>query len=129
VYVSPRTPFLSAARRVAKLLAAAQKRASQSVSHATKGRRRGGVDRVVEAALRARESGAGEVVWVKGTGRACEKVLALAEWFRAKGEYAVVLKTGSVWAVDDVVVAGEDEAGEDTRVRQVSCLEVGVRMK
>jgi len=128
VYVSARTPFLSAAQRVSKLLAAAQQRSAQAAGDA---RRRGG-DRVAEAAaaaVRAAESGGGEVVWVKGTGRACEKVLALAEWFRAKAEYAVVLRTGSVWAVDDVVVAGEDEAGEDTRVRQVSCLEVGVRIK
>ena len=81
------------------------------------------------AALSAGESGGGEIVWVKGTGRACEKVLAIGEWFRGKAEYAVVLRTSSVWAVDDVVSTGEYEAGEDTRVRQVSCLEVGVRTK
>jgi ribonuclease P/MRP protein subunit POP7 len=41
------------------------------------------------------------------------------------------VRTGSVGAVDDVVVKEGEEEGEEmgSRVRRVSCLEVGVRYK
>lgn len=97
-----------------------------------------GGDAILDAAMRAtgqdeRKEGGKEIVWIKGTGRAVEKVLGLAEWFKRResgGRFGVVLRTGSVWAVDDVVRSGEGEGdGEDTRVRQVSCLEVGVWLR
>jgi ribonuclease P/MRP protein subunit POP7 len=63
--------------------------------------------------------------------------LRLAVWFQ--GEEGrdegvnVVVRTGSVGAVDDVVVKEgeeEEEAEEDaTRVRRVSCLEVGISLR
>ena len=86
----------------------------------------------------AKEEG-DEEVWIKGTGRAVEKVLGLAEFFRRTGDVRVRLRTGSVWAVDDVIreygggVQEEEQVQEqaeseipDSRLRQTSMLEVGV---
>lgn len=73
-----------------------------------------------------------EEVLMKGTGRAVERCLAVAGWFMGEegGEkYAVVLRTGSVGAVDDVVSKEEGAEEEGSRVRRVSCLEVGIRLK
>jgi ribonuclease P/MRP protein subunit POP7 len=80
-----------------------------------------------------------EEVWIKGTGRAIEKVLGLAEFFRRSGDVRVRLRTGSVWAVDDVlrehrgelqeeeqVQEGAESEIPDSRLRQTSMLEVGV---
>jgi ribonuclease P/MRP protein subunit POP7 len=78
-----------------------------------------------------------EEILLKGTGRAVEKVLRLAVWFQ--GEEGrdegvnVVVRTSSVGAVDDVVVKKgeeEEEVEEDeTRIRRVSCLEVGISLR
>jgi hypothetical protein len=77
-----------------------------------------------------------EEVWIKGTGKATEKVLELAEFFKRSGDVRVRLRTGSVWAVDDIVMehrGGLQESGEEaeiempeSRLRQTSMLEVGV---
>jgi ribonuclease P/MRP protein subunit POP7 len=90
-----------------------------------------------------RDGGGGEEVIVKGTGRAIEKVLALAAWFRndAQSELGVrvVVRTGSVGAIDDVVprdgaqnaeeAADNADEGDETRIRRVSCLEVGISLR
>lgn len=84
-----------------------------------------------------------EVVWVKGTGRCVQRALQVASFFQGKGDVGVWLRTGSVWAVDDVVVdEDEDDRGDgggdvsedeeeipETRTRQVSVLEVGLWLK
>lgn len=43
----------------------------------------------------------------------------------------VVLRTGSVGAVDDIIHKGAngDEEAEESRVRRVSCLEVGLSLR
>lgn len=70
-----------------------------------------------DAAAAARAS-AVEEVHVKGTGKAVEKVLAVAGWLQdraAEEGVRVMLETGSWWAVDDVeVVDKEDFEAEDT---------------
>jgi ribonuclease P/MRP protein subunit POP7 len=81
----------------------------------------------------------GEEVILKGTGKAIQKVLALAAWFQDEAQsdlgVKVVLRTSSVGAIDDVVHGneeeGEDNVGEveETRVRRVSCLEVGISLR
>jgi ribonuclease P/MRP protein subunit POP7 len=102
----------------------------EGVKAARKGKRDGG-------------GGGGEEVIVKGTGRAIEKVLALAAWFQddAQSELGVrvVVRTGSVGAIDDVVPRdGKQNAeeavdnaheGDETRIRRVSCLEVGISLR
>jgi len=148
---------MSAVRRVRKLLSHAEARARQSVAAKTgKGRARTAEERILAAVLAdterrerkqdniGRNEGDGsleeEVVWIKGTGRAAEKVLGLAEFFKRSGDVRVRLRTGSVWAVDDIVreyrgglQEGEEngrEEGEseipESRLRQTSMLEVGV---
>lgn len=99
--------------------------------------RSGGRDAGKEGAER---DGDDEVL-VVGTGRAIEKTLNVAAWLDRRKELKVSLRTRSVGAVDDVVPVvgeegdaqggdGEDLVAEDmTRVRWVSCLEVGVRMR
>lgn len=80
----------------------------------------------------------GQVVTLKGTGKAIEKVLQLGTWFQdqdAGARFVVNWKTGSVGAVDDVVQKGDDggEEGmsfvEESRIRRVSVLEVDVSLK
>lgn len=70
----------------------------------------------------------GEVV-MKGTGKAIEKTLMLANWWQQQDGVRVVVRTKSVAAVDDIV--GVDKKDEDvgeseSRVRRVSVLEVAV---
>ena len=70
---------------------------------------------------------------LKGTGKAVEKVLALGLFFQGQRDCRIRVGTGSVGAVDDVVVGDEEDAEgdgeEETRVRRVSVMEVGVRLK
>ena len=63
---------------------------------------------------------------MKGTGKAVEMVMRLGVWWGGREDVQVRVGTGSVGAVDDVVEGGEVEG---SRVRRVSCLEVGVRLK
>ncbi|KAK4888057.1 hypothetical protein LTR27_012995 [Elasticomyces elasticus] len=128
VYVSARTPFMSAVKRVEKLLQLSEKRAVQSATTVVKQqgrkRKRGQEDEVLGIAKQVEkakakkrrggdggdedEDAAGEAVLIKGTGRAIEKALEMASWFQQKPEYLVVLKTGSVGAIDDVEVEQDD---------------------
>ncbi|KAK3658336.1 hypothetical protein LTR56_001747 [Elasticomyces elasticus] len=154
VYVSARTPFMSAVKRVEKLLHLSEKRAIQSATTVVKQqgrkRKRGQEDEVLgiakqveKAKAKARRGGdggdddedaAGEAVLIKGTGRAIEKALEMASWFQQKPEYLVVLKTGSVGAIDDVEVEEDDNEGEeggaeekdDSNVGDVSMLDASI---
>lgn len=70
----------------------------------------------------------GVVVTVLATGKAIEKVTQVAAWFERKGEYVVKLQTGSVSALDDI----KDEGSmfeEETRVRQLSSLQVNISLR
>lgn len=49
----------------------------------------------------------GEEVLIKGTGKAIEKVVRLAAWWREQSDVVVVVRTGSVGAVDDVLDTGK----------------------
>jgi len=152
VYVSTSTPFISAVKRVRKLLDVAEKRAVQSskAQPLTKKARReqDGVRAAAEAMVDARGGRQNEAVLIKGTGRAIEKVLNLAVWFQSQVDCRVRFETGSVGAVDDIegfvqhesdTVAGagkeedpmEEERVElpETRVRMTSVLEVAVSLR
>ncbi len=51
---------------------------------------------------------------LKGTGKAIDKVLKLALWFQQREEYAVVLKTGSVAAIDDIEINEDENIGMES---------------
>jgi ribonuclease P/MRP protein subunit POP7 len=128
VYITHRTPFISAVKRIRKLLAHIDARHSQRIVSQTKAVRG---DRILAAAraLENRSADAGadaEVIIVKGAGRAIPKVLSLAAWFGEKGEERgrVELHTKSVSAIDDIL---DEDGDEETRVRGVSVLELHIR--
>lgn len=133
VYISTRTPFMSAVKRVEKLLRLADKRDVQTATtHAQKNKRKrrrdddGGEDEVVAVARgveeereRKRRAGgvSGEEVLIKGTGKAVSKVLEVGAWFLQRdAEFVVRMKTGSVGAVDDVEVPEEEDEVEGERM-------------
>ncbi|CAL3968309.1 unnamed protein product [Diplocarpon coronariae] len=136
VYVSARTPFISTVKRVRAYLEEIEKRAAGSLS--MRGGERG-LLRAIEAGVSGKSGsncGAGnarrEEVLIKGTGKAIEKVLRMAAWWMSQNDVMVVVRTGSVGTVDDIVareVGEEDEEEEISRVRRVSCLEVGISLK
>lgn len=126
---------MSAVQRVRQLLKQVEKRESQSVNaqlvnESNKARRNpngsgrkpgasGRGDRISAAAVTAAErreelvaSGKGEEVVIKATGKAIEKVLSLAEFFRGKERadgLKVVLRTRTLTAIDDVIPRTEEE--------------------
>ncbi|QKX56541.1 uncharacterized protein TRUGW13939_03646 [Talaromyces rugulosus] len=131
VYVGSKTPFMSAIKRVQKLLHLAERRAMAplvdekakkrrqhtSQHHHQHGKRRdqGGDEKVVlEECLRKLRQ---EKVLIKATGRAIEKALSLGSWFQEKAqEYEVGIRTGSVCVVDDIVRLEEDGVNVFTMV-------------
>lgn len=140
VYIGTKTPFLSAVKRVEKLLHLADKRLVQGAARLAQNdqRRRprrgrneddeiGAIAEAVEEAKRddtrgqqgrhgsKSNNGAGEAVVVKGTGKAIAKVLEIGLWFQQrKEEYVVRLKTSSVSSIDDVSYVKQTAAAEDT---------------
>jgi ribonuclease P/MRP protein subunit POP7 len=131
-------------KRVQKNLAAIQARSTGPINlhHPTKDVLQQ-VHEGMKAARRGTKDVAPEEVILKGTGKAIQKVLALAAWFQDEAQnelgVKVVLRTSSVGAIDDVVRTdrGEDADGErdnaddedETRIRRVSCLEVGISLR
>lgn len=136
VYVSTRTPFMSAVSRVRRKLDASLRAATAVDKRAApKGAglhaRIEGLKRDV-ASDKKNKDGMGEdyAVTVMGTGRAIEKVVGLAGWFEQEGDCVVEVRTGTTGTVDDVIVAEDDEEGEDgSRVRMMNTLEVSIRLK
>lgn len=111
VYVSSNTPFMSAVKRVQKLLRQAEKRATANIS--LEDSRKTEQQKLMEL---ARVAEMREEVFVKATGRAIEKVLNVGKWFEEKeAEYTVRVKTGSVLVVDDVV---EDEEKKERELQK-----------
>ncbi|KAJ5933380.1 hypothetical protein N7454_005709 [Penicillium verhagenii] len=111
VYVSTSTPFMSAVKRVQKLLRHAEKRATANID--LEDTRKTEQQKLAEL---AKISDKREEVFVKATGRAIEKVLKLGKWFEEKDtEYTVRVTTGSVLVVDDVV---EDEEKKELEMQK-----------
>jgi ribonuclease P/MRP protein subunit POP7 len=111
VYVSSGTPFMSAVKRVQKLLRQAEKRATANIS--LEDSRKTEQQKLAELAKVAEKR---EEVFVKATGRAIEKALNVGKWFEEKeAEYTVRVKTGSVLVVDDVV---EDEEKKERELQK-----------
>ncbi|KAJ9641431.1 hypothetical protein H2201_006688 [Coniosporium apollinis] len=101
IYISSKTPFISAVKRVRKLLKQAETRATQSKidKHGTTAQR---IEAATKAALEGR--GSSEEVVVKATGKCIEKALNLALFFQGQGDCDVRIRTGTVAAIDDIVL-------------------------
>lgn len=138
IFLGSRTPFVSALKRVRSLLNHVDKRGTQAALARSSGGRRGGrgrgrggpggrgsQSRDVERDRRRLEEIEQEPVFVKATGKAVEKALGLAAVMMKQKEWKVVLRTGSVCAIDDLAagdeehpIAGEkdDDEGESMQV-------------
>ncbi|VUC30386.1 unnamed protein product [Clonostachys rosea] len=124
IYISPKTPFMSAVKRVQKQLNAGLRTQTAAPKNASLGSR---IRQLKRDSTSSGEKGSSTVT-VMGTGRAIEKTLSLASWFEQAGDYEVEMRTKTIGTVDDIVV--EDDDGEDeSRVRKLSGLEVSVRLK
>ncbi|KAI5204941.1 hypothetical protein AUEXF2481DRAFT_5030 [Aureobasidium subglaciale EXF-2481] len=140
VYISTKTPFMSAVKRVQKLLAQAEKRLAQSAADQVSKRPKyshindeiSDIERIA-ATMAAQKHEQDEIV-LKGTGKAIAKALSLALWFQQRSEYNVRIETGTVGAIDDIVPPeDEDEAMKDgeedipeSRIRYASTVQIFV---
>ena len=78
-----------------------------------------------------------EVVVLKGTNRAIEKVLGLALFFQGQDDCRVQLSTGTVGVVDDIITSEEADLGEgdaeeefpESRIRKLACVEAAISLK
>lgn len=122
IYVSSSTPFMSAIKRVQKHL--------DKPLRSTPAKKNASLHSRVEALQKAGTAGGagGVVVTVLGTGRAIEKVSQVAGWFEQKPEYQVKIYTKTVSALDDIVPDDQDTVEDETRVRQLSCLEAQISL-
>ena len=112
VYVSTRTPIMSAVKRVKKMLRYIEKRALQSagISMGSKDIRKK-IKQASEGLAMEKEE-----VLVKASGRAMEQALRVGEWFRSKEKEIlcnVEIRTGSVSVVDDIVEMDPEQNGEE----------------
>ncbi|BCR85395.1 ribonuclease P subunit p20 family protein [Aspergillus chevalieri] len=119
VYISSNTPFMSAVKRVQKLLQQAEKRAMTSV-HLSLGNKtktdRQKLAQMAEGHGKLRKEAGQEEVFIKATGRAMEKAMRVGRWFEERErEYVTRVKTGSVLVVDDVV---EDEEARERVIEE-----------
>ncbi|MCJ1370227.1 hypothetical protein MMC20_001439 [Loxospora ochrophaea] len=145
IYVSTKTPFVSAVKRVRKLLSLIEKRSYKS-DNLVDGK---GSDKQKLRAITDREKEP-EAVILKATSRAIEKVLGLALYFQGQEDCTVRLNTGGVGVVDDIVVTegptGSDIPSElvheeaqsqqeeqddlpETQIRKTSMVEVQVTLR
>jgi ribonuclease P/MRP protein subunit POP7 len=74
-----------------------------------------------------------EEVLLKATGKAIEKLLGLVVYFQEQDDVKVVVRTGSVGAVDDILIKGDGSdgvgGGDRSQVRRTSALEVGISLR
>jgi ribonuclease P/MRP protein subunit POP7 len=121
VYVSTKTPFMSAVKRVRKLLQQIEKRVTQDVKLIDRGEK-AGMQKLAESQEKLVKDG--EAVYVKASGKAMAQALRVGEWFRSKEtemSCKIEVKTGSVSVVDDIVELdeeSEDEGGDAAQTHQ-----------
>jgi ribonuclease P/MRP protein subunit POP7 len=146
IYISSSSPFISTIKRIRKYLQQIESRASASYpislsrdgpKEVLKGIEAGIVNGKLERGIGGKGAGGNvkagvrdEEVIIKATGKAIERCLQVGLWAIQQEDLRVEIRTSSVGAVDDVVERGDEEVGEvESRVRRVSCLEVGVRLR
>lgn len=129
IYISSSSSFIATIKRVRKLLSHIESRSSSSIDFK---QHSDAVLKQIEADVeKGKSRGREEEVVLKATGKAIEKCLRLAVWWLGQADVRVVVRTGSVGAVDDVVNKDDGEVGEEegSRVRRTSCLEVGISLR
>ncbi|KAL9043887.1 MAG: hypothetical protein Q9214_002942 [Letrouitia sp. 1 TL-2023] len=106
IYISTRTPFISAVKRARKLLSSIEKRHTPKISlTGSKSNNKSSEKEILAQLATANDSAKTEPeeVVLKGVGRAIEKVLNMAMYFQEKGGVRVRIRTGEVGVVDDIV--------------------------
>ncbi|KAI1906096.1 hypothetical protein LOZ39_005752 [Ophidiomyces ophidiicola] len=103
VYVSSKTPFMSAAKRVQKLLREAEKRAISKVKIQNKKTDDKANFLLLKESTEVLKK---DEVFIKATGRAIKKAMDVAKWLSEKEGCNIKTKTGTLLVVDDIV---EDE--------------------
>ena len=112
VYVSSKTPLMSAVKRVKRLLHEIEKRATQDVKLIERGER-AGMRKLAEA--REKLAKDGEEVLVKASGRAMQTALRVGNWFQSNEtemDCKVEVRTGSVSVVDDIIDVKEENESD-----------------
>lgn len=104
VYLSTKTPFMSALKRVKQLLRKVEQRDTQAELHQARRNRR----RPTQVPMTKQTNDESEPVYVKATGKAIDKALQLALHLQMQQDLRVKVKTGSVDAIDDLVVKEDD---------------------
>lgn len=136
-------PFISAVKRVRKLLDEIDKRSMGKID-LVDGK---GSDKQKLRKLGERNNASTgkelEQVILKATGRAIQNVLGLALFFQGQDDCRVRLRTGTVGVVDDIVESGmpkgpeteegveeeEEEELPESRVRKASFVEVVITLR
>lgn len=139
IYVGTKSPFMSVVSRARKALnnGPGGLRANSSSKGLPLAARVAALSTGITSTERQAEDGdRAEEVLIRGSGRAMAKTLEVAAWFTRESDVLVSLRTMSLEAVDDVVVDEDDAeaeggfaAEEETRVRMVNCLEVGLSLR
>lgn len=142
VYISAKTPFISAVKRVRRLLSLIEKRSVGKVDLISgKGSDKQKLN-ALDTQVSPEKGKDPEEVILKGTNTVIEKVLGLALFFQGQEDLIVRLRTGTVGVVDDIVMVArpseETEVGDEieeekelpeTQVRKISMLEVAITLK
>ncbi len=145
--MSPKTPFISAVKRVRKLLSHVDERSTGKLDLiGAEGSDKQKLKRLSESVTPSTGKAPEEVI-LKATGRATEKVLGLALFFQGQDDCTVRLRTSSQGVIDDIIestdptsangaedVEGNDEEGQEeelpeSRIRKVSVVEVAITLK
>lgn len=133
-------PFISAVKRVRKLLGEIDKRSMGKVDLVEgKGSNKQKLRKLGER-INASTGKEPEEVVLKATNRAIQNVLGLALFFQGQDDCRVRLRTGTVGVVDDIVesaipkgaetveVEEEEEELPESRVRKASFVEVAITL-
>ncbi|CAK7201557.1 hypothetical protein SEUCBS139899_004263 [Sporothrix eucalyptigena] len=145
LFVATKAPFLSVVNRTVKLLDKGPGGARWSSTKVTPLEERVAAQSVVSPAdakmARSRS------VLLLSTGHAITKLVQIAAWFQRQPSYVVTIRTRSSATVDDIFTMAETvgegdnednmevdtpaatEPQRSTRLRNVNCLEVAVRLK
>ena len=117
VYVSAKTPFISATKRVRKLLSEIEKRTLGQAS-LLNDKSQSDKQKLKSIAVKPSKP---EAVYLRATGRAIEKGLNLALYFQNQQDCRIELKTGTVGTVDDIVENEESASMSEEKNVQQDC--------